>query len=323
MNTWKAWLALTTLFTITGPFTLSGCAPGEAETAGDEDADEASEAVSCYPQMSVFPVGAAHNIGYDSTCNDGTCDTSCPDQHANSDWGGSHHGIDVFAFKGAPLVAVADGTIVKVGVVSSTSGLRVRMRDACGWEYYYGHLDSASVVQGQVVQAGDVIGTMGNSGTGGVHLHFNVSPDGAYSSDINPFGLLEATSATACEAPPPPPPPPPPGSLCGLLGDNGALGRGDSLTSCDGRFTLAMQHDGNLVVYQDGTPLWHTSTYGTDADTARLQNGKLRVTGPFSGQLWASSGSAAGAFLSMQDDGNLVIYRPDVTPVWSSGTCCH
>src|SRR5688572_24152178 len=59
-------------------------------------------------------------------------------------------------------------------------------------------MESASVAQGQRVSAGQVIGTMGSSGAASVHLHFNVSPNGAYSNDINPFNLLNNTSPTAC-----------------------------------------------------------------------------------------------------------------------------
>jgi len=163
-----------------------------------EEEATTSDAVTCGPQMHVFPVAAPHNIGFDRASCGGTCAVSCPDQNANSDWGGSHHGIDVFAHRGAPLVAVADGTVVRVGRPSRTSGLRVRLRDDCGWEYYYGHMDSAAVAQGQRVSAGQVLGTMGNTGTSGVHLHFNVSPNGNYSGDINPFDLLRNTSGTAC-----------------------------------------------------------------------------------------------------------------------------
>jgi hypothetical protein len=84
-----------------------------------------------------------------------------------------------------------------------------------------------------------------------------------------------------------------------------------------------MQTDGNLVVYQGDTPLWHTGTNGTDASHARLINGRLSVRRPSGSVLWQSTGSAAGAFLSMQSDGNLVIYRQNLTPVWNSQTCCH
>jgi murein DD-endopeptidase MepM/ murein hydrolase activator NlpD len=154
------------------------------------------------PQMVHFPVGAEHNIGYDNgSCGTGTCEISCPDIHANSDWNGAagHHGIDIFAFYQAELAAVADAEVVAVGVVSDTSGLRVRLRDACGWEYYYGHLDEAFVSVGQTLVAGEPIGSMGATGTQSVHLHFNVSFDGSYSDDIDPFDLLAATSPTACD----------------------------------------------------------------------------------------------------------------------------
>ncbi|MEZ4361399.1 MAG: peptidoglycan DD-metalloendopeptidase family protein [Kofleriaceae bacterium] len=174
--------------------------PEEPQPAELEESS-VSAAVTCTPRMSMFPVAVPHNIGYDAaSCGSGTCATSCPDIHANSDWNGpaGHHGIDIFAYRGAPLVAVADGTIVAVGTPSSTSGLRVRLRDACGWEYYYGHLDSARVSVGQQVKAGSVIGLMGNTGTSGVHTHFNVSPDGNYNADINPFTLLRQTSNSDC-----------------------------------------------------------------------------------------------------------------------------
>lgn len=178
-------------------------APGEgAPGAVAFDDDPPTPAfVTCSPQMKTFPVAVPHNIGYDGgTCGSGTCATACPSAAPNSDWSAAagHHGIDVFAYRGAPLVAVTDGTIVAVGTPSSTSGLRVRLRDACGWEYYYGHLDSARVSVGQNVKAGQVLGLMGNTGTSGVHLHFNVSPDGAYNSDINPFDLLWWTSNVDC-----------------------------------------------------------------------------------------------------------------------------
>jgi len=154
------------------------------------------------PQMVHFPIGGTHNIGYDpDSCGTGTCEVSCPDVNANSDWNGpaGHHGVDLFAHYQAPLLAVADAEVVAVGVVSATSGLRVRMRDACGWEYYYGHLDAAMVEVGDVVSPGEPIGTMGATGTQSVHLHFNVSLQGNYSDDIDPFELLDATSPTACD----------------------------------------------------------------------------------------------------------------------------
>lgn len=195
-----------------GDFGASGEDPAYFEDAGptpdagpllDDEISGVTAAVTCPPRMSVFPVSGAHNIGYDSaSCRTGTCAVSCPDVNANSDWQvADHQGIDIFAHRGAPLVATAAGTIVAVSVPrpgNPGSGLRVRLRDDCGWDYYYGHLDSATVRLHQRVSAGEQIGTMGNTGTSGVHLHFNISPDGNYSDDINPIELLRSTSATAC-----------------------------------------------------------------------------------------------------------------------------
>ena len=182
--------------------TSGGSSGGEDDAAGSSGGDEIEPPPCPEPQMVHFPVEAPHNIGYDNpSCGTGTCEVSCPDVNANSDWNGpgGHHGIDVFAHHQAPLVAVADATVEAVGVVSDTSGLRVRIRDACGWEYYYGHLDDAMVEPGQVVVAGQQIGTMGATGTQSVHLHFNVSFEGNYNDDIDPFDLLNTTSPTACD----------------------------------------------------------------------------------------------------------------------------
>ncbi len=292
----------------------------------EEDLSSTGQAIVCQPRMNRFPVGAAHNIGYDArSCGTGTCQISCPDQNANSDWSASsgHHGIDVFAFHRAPLVAVADGRVVAVGTPSSTSGLRVRVRDACGWEYYYGHMDQAVVSVGQNVSAGQLIGYMGRTGTASTHLHFNVSPDGQYYSDINPLNLLASTSGTACAAPPPPPPPPPPAG-CGILSPGSALGAGQSATSCDGRFTFAMQGDGNLVLYQAGVgAIWASWTNGSGADTAAMQEDGNFVIYAGGVAVWHTyTYGRPGAYLAVQNDGNVVIYQGS-NPVWHTHTCCR
>lgn len=307
-------------------------APGEADLGGGD------RAAACDPEMSVFPVAADHNIGYDhASCGTGRCEISCPDAHANSDWGGDHHGIDVFAFHRAPLVAVADATVVAVGVPSSTSGLRVRIQDSCGWEYYYGHLDEAVVSVGQSVRAGDLLGYMGLTGTQSDHLHFNVSPWGDYSNDLDPFALLDATSPTACGASPTPAPPPasgvpiphdPPG--CGGIAGDAGLPPGGRMRSCDRRFWLVMQDDGNLVLYQrtgrgqPATALWSTGTWGHPGAVAWMQgDGNLVVYDVTGAPLWSSdTWGHPGASLAVQDDGNVVIYD-DGRALWDTHTCCR
>ena len=181
--------------------------------------------------MSRFPVHAPHNIGYDAaSCGSGACEVSCPDVNANSDWSpaSGHNGIDIFAHEGADLVAVAPGTITRVGWASRSSGLRVSLRDDCGWDYYYLHMSDAVVGVGQRVSPGQLLGHMGGTADPpvSIHTHFNVS-DGDYYDDIDPIALLTATSSTACASPSPPPPPP---SFTTVTGDFDGDGRGDLAT---------------------------------------------------------------------------------------------
>lgn len=295
--------------------------PGEEDELGTTQQD-----ITCSPVMSRFPVGAPHNIGYDAaSCGSGTCRISCPDVNKNSDWNGGsgHHGIDVFAFQRAPLVAVADGTISAVGTPSSTSGIRVRLRDRCGWEYYYGHMDQAVVSVGQRVSAGQLLGYMGRTGAASTHLHFNVSPDGRYSSDINPFNLLVATSPIACStpAPPPAPTPTPAPSGCGILRPNTTLSANQSVTSCDGRFTLVMQGDGNLVLYKQGAWIWQTATNGRGGQRAVMQgDGNFVLYTASNVPLFHThTNGAVGAYLNVQNDGNMVVYLGS-SPKWASNT---
>lgn len=329
----------------------SGCYAGIDDGAEREGSELDVEPIgpdtqnSCGPLMSVFPVAAAHNIGWDPSCANG-CPVSCPDEHANSDWnpGASHNGIDIFAHEGADLVAVADGEVVGVGTVSDTSGIRVKIKDDCGWSYYYGHLQSATVSLGQRVSVGERIGYMGHTGTSSTHLHFNVSP-GSYLEDINPFDLLVQTSPTACGgAPEPEPPAPepdpsggeplppdeppalPPEGSCGALLPGDALGVEEPLTSCDGRFSVLLQSDGNVVLYQDGSSaaLWNSQTAGQPGVALIMQEDGNLVLYPADGvAIWHTvTYGHPGSYLAMQDDGNLVVYEGG-TPLWWSGTGGH
>jgi len=312
-----------TLALVASLLVISGCYegmdPDSEPSLGDADQEQEPEPDDgvlggkpvCDPTMHVFPVADAHNIGWDETCKDYNCDTSCPDVHANPDWNGpaGHHGIDVFAYLGAPIVAVTNGVIADASWPTDTSGNRVRLRDDCGWEYYYGHLDSMVVKRDEYVAAGQIIGYMGSTGKHpdgspySVHLHFNVSP-GEYSSDINPFDLLVATSPTACGGdvpepepePEPEPQPEPPGDCSPVLWPGQALGIDESISSCNGRYTLVMQGDGNVVLYDTttGVALWHSHTNGT-----------------------------AGQMVVMQDDGNFVLYDGNSNAVWHTGTHGH
>ncbi len=94
--------------------------------------------------------------------------------------GGWHHGEDIFAPLGAPVLAVANGIVYSVGW-NKVGGLRFWLQDLAGNEFYYAHLSAFSplAVNGAQVRAGDVIGFVGNTGDAEhtpYHLHFEVHP---------------------------------------------------------------------------------------------------------------------------------------------------
>ena len=78
---------------------------------------------------------------------------------------GWHHGNDIFAPLGAPILAVADGTLFLVGW-NDVGGNRLWLRDGAGNEFYYAHLSAYSPIarEGAQVKAGDVIGFVGATG---------------------------------------------------------------------------------------------------------------------------------------------------------------
>jgi murein DD-endopeptidase MepM/ murein hydrolase activator NlpD len=113
---------------------------------------------------------------------------------------GWHHGEDIFAPMGAPVLAVADGTLFSVGW-NDIGGLRFWLRDGQGNEFYFAHLSAFSplAIDGARVRAGDVIAFVGNSGdarTTPPHLHFEIHPLGllglGYDGVINPYRYLLA-----------------------------------------------------------------------------------------------------------------------------------
>ncbi|MDL1950131.1 M23 family metallopeptidase [Acidobacteria bacterium ACD] len=92
-----------------------------------------------------------------------------------------HHAIDLGAPKGTPIIAVADGTIERVGR-DRRGGKVVYLRDATGkLLFYYAHLSrfAPGPAAGVEVKKGDVIGEVGSTGRvfGGPHLHFAIFCD--------------------------------------------------------------------------------------------------------------------------------------------------
>ncbi|MFL5921950.1 MAG: choice-of-anchor P family protein [Gaiellaceae bacterium] len=114
--------------------------------------------------------------------------------------GNWHHGDDVFAPLGAPILACADGTVFSVGW-NDVGGNRLWLRDEQGNEFYYAHLSAFTPLarNGHNVKAGEVLGFVGNTGDAQgtpTHLHFEVHPYSllfmGYDGAVNPTPYLNA-----------------------------------------------------------------------------------------------------------------------------------
>ena len=107
---------------------------------------------------------------------------------------GVHLGNDVFAPFGAPVLAVADGVVEKVGTLP-ISGNRLWLRTPAHDEFFYAHLSAFSpdAVNGHRVKAGTVLGFTGNTGDAEPtppHVHFEIHPGGK--DAIDPHAILLA-----------------------------------------------------------------------------------------------------------------------------------
>ncbi|WP_207222877.1 M23 family metallopeptidase [Herbihabitans rhizosphaerae] len=109
-------------------------------------------------------------------------------------WGTTHYGVDIANSIGTPILAAAAGTIEEAGPASGF-GLWVRVRHEDGTVTVYGHVNTITVSEGQRVQAGQQIATMGNRGQStGPHLHFEVWLDGG--RKVNPVPWLAERGIT-------------------------------------------------------------------------------------------------------------------------------
>lgn len=94
-------------------------------------------------------------------------------------WGRMHTGIDIDGNTGEPIVASKAGRVI----LSSSYygyGNAVVIDHGNGFSTLYGHMTSFGVSQGQVVAQGQIVGTVGCTGScTGPHLHFEVRVNGS------------------------------------------------------------------------------------------------------------------------------------------------
>ncbi len=85
-----------------------------------------------------------------------------------------HSGLDMGAFRNAPVISTAPGKVVFAGRKAGY-GRAVEVDHGFGFITRYGHLASVSVRKGDTVTLGQKVGGMGTTGRStGVHLHYEV-----------------------------------------------------------------------------------------------------------------------------------------------------
>jgi len=100
-----------------------------------------------------------------------------------------HKGVDIANHDGGAILASDSGTVVVSGWTNSGYGNHIIIDHGNGYQTLYGHLSSISVVTGQRVNRGAVIGQMGNTGRStGTHLHFEIRSS---SGNLDPLGYLK------------------------------------------------------------------------------------------------------------------------------------
>jgi murein DD-endopeptidase MepM/ murein hydrolase activator NlpD len=123
-------------------------------------------------------------------------------------WGQNAGAADIFAERGTPVVAMQSGTVMWARN-DSIGGYNVGIRQDDGLVAYYAHMDQPPLVQeGQRVDTGQQIGTVGDSGNAkgtGPHLHFavgteiisGVGPAGGTGAGVDNYALLNEILTSA------------------------------------------------------------------------------------------------------------------------------
>ena len=126
---------------------------------------------------------------------DMTCPVAGPHSFVDS-WGAprsghTHQGVDMMADYGTPLVAITSGTATYVAYDGS-GGNMIFLDGDDGNSYWYMHNQENFISEGQHVETGESIGTVGDTGNaaGTPHLHFEFHPGGG--AAINPYPLVSS-----------------------------------------------------------------------------------------------------------------------------------
>ena len=99
-----------------------------------------------------------------------------------------HKGVDLAANKGNKIKTMAEGRVVKAGVMTGY-GKVVEIDHGSGFKTKYAHMNAIYVQEGQKVALGQAIGEVGSTGRStGPHLHYEILYDGV---NIDPMAFIK------------------------------------------------------------------------------------------------------------------------------------
>lgn len=189
------WILLLVFAAVAGAFVFLLSRGGDVASPGPAPASDAAPRTVEGGGPLVIPVA-------------GVQASSLTDTWGDARGGGTrtHNAIDIMAPRGTPVVAAAPGTVEKL-FNSENGGLTIYVRSTDGRTvHYYAHLDAyrEGLAEGQQVRTGDVIGTVGSTGSAseeGPHLHFEVkrmAPGERWHQgrEVNPYPLLAGKAAS-------------------------------------------------------------------------------------------------------------------------------
>ncbi|MGH6910796.1 MAG: M23 family metallopeptidase [Phenylobacterium sp.] len=113
-----------------------------------------------------------------------------------------HAGVDIAANVGRPILASADGVVVRVSQDAGGYGRFVEVKHAEGLSTLYAHMSKTmpNIAPGVAVKAGTPLGLVGSTGSStGAHLHFEIRD--SQERPLNPTLFLDRKFATSDELP--------------------------------------------------------------------------------------------------------------------------
>ena len=165
----------------------------------EEQARIAAAEAAARARAAAAAAAAAAASGYATSEGTPTTGRTCPvaGPHTFRDsWGEprpggrQHHGLDMVAAMGTPLVAVETGVVYGTGW-HYLGGINLYLRGDSGDVYYYAHMQgfAGGIGDGVRVNKGQTVGYVGDTGNAGVpHLHLGYQPGGGPLT--NPYQLM-------------------------------------------------------------------------------------------------------------------------------------